>query len=147
MHRWFLNRLDLLTIGALLATGCSPAAVVVDTSSTTVANSSTTTSSEVALSDLVGSWDNGQLFLQVADDGSYQALEMATSDPNDPLMSGFLARDGINLNFVTDIFGECAGQTGVYQVLMTEGELTLILVDDPCQFRSSRFVEPWERSD
>jgi hypothetical protein len=86
------------------------------------------------------------LFLQIADDGSYQVLESADADPADSLMGGFVARDGSNLSFVTDIYGECAGETGVYEVLMSEGQLILILVDDPCEFRSDRFVEPWESS-
>jgi hypothetical protein len=137
----------------LVVTACSPAATTDSTASTLASSSTTTpstrtssTSSEVALSDLVGDWENGELFLQVADDGSYQALEMRTSDPSDPLMSGFLARDGINVNFVTDIYGECAGETGVYEALVMDGQLILTLVDDPCEFRANRFVATWERS-
>jgi len=112
---------------------------------TAVAASSTTTTSEVVLSELVGDWGNSELFLQIADDGSYQVLETPTSDPNDPLMGGFLARDGTNVIFVTNIYGECAGQTGVYEALMTDGQLILILVDDPCQFRATRFESPWDQ--
>ena len=100
-----------------------------------VGDTSTTTGDDFTLSDLTGDWDNGRLFLQVADDGSYQVLETADSDPADPLMGGFIARDGSNLSFVTDIYGECGGETGVYEVLISEGELILILVDDPCEFR------------
>jgi hypothetical protein len=136
----------------LVVTACSPAATTDSTESTSASSSTTTpstrtsTTAEVALSDLVGDWENGELFLQVADDGSYQALEMRTSDPSDPLMSGFLARDGINVNFVTDIYGECAGETGVYEALVMDGQLILTLVDDPCEFRANRFVATWERS-
>jgi hypothetical protein len=147
MNRWGRRRQVLLVIAATLATACSASVEVIGTTtSTSVVATSSTTSSVVDLSDLVGDWDNGQLFLQVADDGSYQVLETPTSDPNDPLMSGFVARDGINVIFVTNIYGECSGQTGVYQALMTEGQLVLTLVDDPCQFRATRFVSPWETS-
>ncbi len=95
------------------------------------------------MSDLVGNWDNGQLFLQILDDGSYQALATPTSDPNEPLFAGFVARDGVNFIFVTNIFAECPGETGVYEVLKTDDQLMLLLVDDPCEFRATRFVEPW----
>ncbi len=132
------RRLALLVAGALVATACSLTVEVGDTS--------TTAGEEFTLSDLVGDWDNGQLFLQIADDGSYQVLETADSDPADPLMGGFVARDGSDLSFVTDIYGECAGETGVYEVLMSEGQLLLTVVDDPCEFRSERFVDPWESS-
>ncbi len=111
-----------------------------------VGGTTTTSGDDFTLSDLTGDWDNGQLFLQIADDGSYQVLETPDSDPADPLMGGFIARDGSNLSFVTDIYGECGGETGVYEVLISEGELILILVDDPCEFRSDRFVDPWESS-
>jgi len=130
----------------MLATACSPSVEVVGATPTSVAVNPPTTTVEFALSDLAGDWENGELFLQIADDGFYQALEMPASDPNDPLMSGFLARDGINVNFVTDIYGECAGQTGVYEVLVIDGQLILSLVDDPCEFRATRFVEAWVRS-
>jgi hypothetical protein len=137
----------------LVVTACSPAATTDSTASTLASSSTTTpstrtssTSSEVTLSDLVGDWDNGQLFLQIADDGSYQILETATSDPSDPLMGGFVARDGSNLNFVTDIYGECGGETGVYGGAMKDGQLVFTLVDDPCEFRATQFVEPWDRS-
>lgn len=133
------RRLALLMATALTATACSLTVQVGDTS--------TTTGDDFTLSDLTGDWDNGRLFLQVADDGSYQVLETADSDPADPLMGGFIARDGSNLSFVTDIYGECGGETGVYEVLISEGEMILILVDDPCEFRSDRFVDPWESSD
>jgi hypothetical protein len=132
------NRLVLLVALGVMITACS---LTVE-----VGGTSTSVGDEFALSDLVGDWGNGQLFLQIADDGSYQALETADSDPDDPLMGGFIARDGNNLSFVTDIYGECSGQTGVYEVLLSEGQLLLILVDDPCEFRSDRFVDPWESS-
>jgi hypothetical protein len=146
MKRWHRATSVMLVAAAVWAAACSPSVEVIGTTSTSAPESSSSTSAEVALSDLVGDWENGELFLQVADDGSYQALEMRTSDPSDPLMSGFLARDGVNVNFVTDIYGECAGETGVYEALVMDGQLILTLVDDPCEFRANRFVATWERS-
>ena len=131
----------------VLAPACAAPVEVVATSSTSVATTSSTTASEVALSDLVGNWDNGQLFLQILDDGSYQVLATPTADPNEPLLGGFVARDGVNFIFVTNIYAECPGETGVYEVLKTDDQLMLTLVDDPCEFRATRFVEPWESSD
>jgi hypothetical protein len=129
----------LLAALAFLAAACSL--------TVQVGTTSTLPDEAVELTDLVGDWDNGQLFLQVADDGSYQALETPDSDSANPLMGGFVARDGNDISFVTDIYGECGGETGVYEALMSERRLILILIDDPCQFRAERFVEPWERSD
>jgi hypothetical protein len=143
------RHLGLLAVGAALLVACGPDEGV-DTTTTTLAPSTTTTAAptttswEVGLPDLVGDWDNGELFLQIADDGSYQVLESADSDPDDPVIGGFLARDGADLNFVTNLFGECAGVTGVYGVELDEGQMLLTLVDDPCQYRSTRFIEPWE---
>ena len=137
----------LLLATAIAVASCAPT-VVIGTSTTSGAVSTSTTSThEFALSDLVGNWDNGKLFLQFTEDGSYQVLQTPGSDPNDPVMGGFVARDGINLIFVTNIYGECSGETGVYEPLMASGQLVLSLVDDPCQFRSERFVDPWERAD
>jgi len=137
MHRRRGPAFTLLIAAAMLATACS-LTIEVEGPSTTVRD-------EFELSDLVGDWENGELFLQVADDGTYQAMETPSSEPAEPIMGGFVARDGINVNFVTDIFGECAGQTGVYEVLVVGDQLMLVLVDDPCHFRATRFVETWER--
>ncbi len=130
----------------MVVASCSPTTVVIDTTSTSVVATSTTSTHDFALSDLVGNWDNGQLFLQFTEDGSYQVLETPDSDPNDPVMGGFVARDGVNLIFVTNIYGECSGQTGVYEALMANDQLILSLVDDPCQFRAERFGDPWQGS-
>jgi hypothetical protein len=139
----------LLALCAALAAGCGDGDDVGTTTTvamlpTTSTAASTTTGGEVSLPDLVGDWDNGELFLQIIDDGSYQVLESADSDTDTPLFGGFLARDGAELNFVTNVFGECAGMTGVYAVELAGEQMTLTLVDDPCSFRAARFTEPWE---
>ncbi len=140
---------SLLAVGLLLVAACGndPAGDTTSTTGPITTNdgqATTTSTGDIGLPDLVGDWDNGELFLQFADDGSYQVLEAANADPNDPVMGGFVARDGADINFVTDVFGECAGMTGVYSVAIEGGQLLLTLVDDPCQFRATRFAEPWE---
>ena len=145
-----------VVVGLVLAASCGGSDVA-DTTTTSLGPTTTitgatttrpvassTTSVEVGLPDLVGDWDNGEAFLQIADDGSYQVLDSPDSDRNDPVMGGFVARDGANINFVTDLFGECAGVTGVYSVTIEDGEMTLTLVDDPCELRAASFTEPWE---
>jgi len=134
----------VLLSATALSMGCSGVDEGSDTPTTTL-SFATTTTHQITLGDLVGDWDNGQLFLQVTDDGSYQVLETAASNPNDPLMGGFVAREEANLIFVTNIYGECAGQTGVYAAAMDDTQLVLILVDDPCQFRATRFESPWDQ--
>jgi hypothetical protein len=124
---------------ALAATACSLSVQVGGTTTTLRGE-------EFTLSDLVGEWENSELVMQVGDDGMYVVHEAANEEPSDPLVSGFVARDGEKLNFVTDIYGECSGETGVYEVLMSDGQLILILVDDPCEFRAERFVIPWDRA-
>lgn len=102
----------------------------------------TTTTAGWALSDLVGTWRNQVTVLRVGDDGSY----LIAADPDDPdlvTMSGFIARDGDEANFVTVIGGECSGTVGVYRVGLAGTGFSLTLVDDPCQFRSSRFPGEW----
>ena len=82
--------------------------------------------------------------MEIADDGSYRVLEGIDSDPNDPLMGGFVARDGSDVSFVTDLYGECAGMVGVYSAVVGNDVLALTLVEDPCPWRVARFTEPWD---
>jgi hypothetical protein len=98
----------------------------------------------LGLSDLVGDWDNGELLMQIADDGSYQVLGNSDSYPAGPLMGGFVAREGKDLNFVTDLFGDCAGMVGVYSALIDNDTLALTLVEDPCAFRAASFTQVWD---
>lgn len=106
--------------------------------------STTATGDEMTLSDLSGNWDNGDLYLQVADDGTYQVLE----EPGavERLMGGFVARDGTDFDFVTDTSGECPGQTGVYSARLEGETLALSVVDDPCELRVAGFTAPFQRS-
>lgn len=138
------------TVGVLLLAGVISAACAseepVATSSTgsAPATTATTMPDEISLADLVGEWSNGELVLLVGDDGSY----LVSTDPDSPdvMMSGFVARDGDRLNFVTAVGGECSGTTGVYRGRIVEGGLELVLVDDPCEFRSARFEGAWGHS-
>ncbi|MGA7282164.1 MAG: hypothetical protein WBZ40_10335 [Acidimicrobiia bacterium] len=112
---------------------CSGATVVVETTTATI-----------TLSDLIGSWENDLILLQVAGDGSY----LIFSDPQMPdvvVMTGFVARNGEQFDFVTGTQGDCPGQTGVYTGELEGEVLTFTLANDPCELRQSMFSEPFTR--
>jgi hypothetical protein len=106
-----------------------------------------TTTTELAISDLSGTWDNGSLVLRVNDEGDYEVGTPGPADPVRVLMVGFITRDGDQLNFVTGFSGECAGQTGVYEASITDDVLTLTLVDDPCESRVEQFELSFSKTD
>lgn len=110
---------------------------------TTTGPAAMTTGATVVLADLSGDWDNGSLSLRVNDSGEY--VVSSSEDPTEILMGGFVARDGSDINFVTGTTGLCPGQTGVYRAATAGGELTLVLVEDPCQERASGFEQPFSR--
>ncbi|HEX9866748.1 MAG TPA: hypothetical protein VGC03_17420 [Acidimicrobiia bacterium] len=116
-----------------------------DSGSTTATSITvTTTISEPALSDLTGNWENGTLILQVNDAGEFLVLN--PEDPEQPLMGGFVARDGTEFNFVTGTSGQCPGQTGVYETAIDGDTLRLTLIDDPCETRSAGFADEFTSS-
>ena len=96
------------------------------------------------LSDLTGTWDNGTLVLEVNDGGEY--VIRASGGSTEPLMGGFVARDGEQFSFVTTTTGECPGQTGIYEASFDDDALTLLLVDDPCEMRATGLDRPFTRS-
>jgi hypothetical protein len=114
-------------------------------SSTTVDGVTTTVGegAEATLSDLTGTWENVSLSLEVNDGGEFLVM----GGPNEPLMGGFIARDGAQFNFVTSTTGECPGQTGVYEASIEDDVLTLSLIEDPCQLRATGFEPAFARSD
>jgi hypothetical protein len=84
----------------------------------------------------------------VNDAGDYVVLGPdADPDPERPLTVGFVARDEVNVIFVSGVAGECPGQTGVYGAVVDEGTLTLTLVDDPCTARAGWFELPFTLED
>jgi hypothetical protein len=142
-------------IAALAIVACGEQAES-STTTSTVATSSTSSSSSgtstvpdtsattavPVLSDLSGSWTNERAVLQVNDAGDYIVLG-PDGDPDEPLTLGFVARDDVNVIFVSGVNGECPGQTGVYDAVVDGDTLALTLVDDPCTARTGWFELPF----
>jgi len=146
------RRLTWFVITVALVASCGDAAVDSTTTSTAVTSSSSATSSTTTapattstppvpiLSDLTGNWANERAVLRVNDAGDYVVLGPG-ADPDQPLTAGFIARDEVNVIFVSGVAGECPGQTGVYGAVVEVDVLTLTLVDDPCTARVAWFEE------
>ena len=143
-----------LSIGCLIAVllvgACGETAGDSTTTSTvaitTTSSSPTTTTTSTppipVLSDLTGAWVNERAVLQVNDAGDYLVLG-PDADPGQPLTLGFVARDDVNVIFVSGVNGECPGETGVYNAVVDGETLTLTLVDDPCTARTEWFGLPF----
>jgi len=147
-----LRARPVVALAAICLAACSGAADGTTTSSsaatttTSIAETTSTSSTEPVLSDLTGDWDNGVLVLMVNDQGEFLVMESGSDDSEEPLMGGFVAREGGDVNFVTGINGECPGQTGVYAASFVDDTLILTLVDDPCGLRAEGFADPWTRA-
>jgi hypothetical protein len=86
-------------------------------------------------------------YVQLDPDGTFR---WATAQPwldTSPLEIGEFRIEGTVLTFIgSNQSQECAGQSGSYQVELTEpGQLQLALQDDPCQVRANHTPGPWER--
>ncbi len=127
----------LLVVAACASGGDDPEA--------TTSGSATPATTGPTLAALSGTWVNDLLVLEVNDGGEF--VIHPAGDPAGPAIGGFIARDGDQFSFVTSIEGECPGQTGVYQVLAAGDTLSLLLVEDQCDVRSSGFAEPFGRSE
>jgi hypothetical protein len=138
--------LHLVTVMVVVA-ACSDGGATSTTSSSASMSPTTTavvTSTEVTLTDLTGSWENGTLRLEVNEGGEYVVRD--PEEPDGVLMGGFVARDGDQFSFVTSTSGECPGQTGTYRVSIEGDVLSMTLVDDPCEIRMAGFGTPFQRS-
>jgi hypothetical protein len=145
-------------VGSILLVACGDGAgdptttsrIVTSTSSTgsttTTVLASTSTPAVPVLSDLTGNWENELAVLRVNDAGDYVVLG-PDADPDQPLTNGFVARDEVNVIFVSGVSGECPGQTGVYGAVVDDTTLTLTLVDDPCTARAGWFELPFTLED
>lgn len=146
-----LRARPVAALAAICLAACSGAAdgttttSVAATTTTSIAQTPSTSSPEPVLSDLTGDWDNGVMLLMVNDQGEFLVLESGSDDSGEPLMGGFVAREGGDVNFVTGINGECPGQTGVYAASFVDDTLVLTLVDDPCELRADGFADPWTK--
>lgn len=123
------------------STTTSDVVTTASSSASTIPAAGSTTAGP-ALSDLTGSWMNERAVLQVNDAGDYIVLG-PDADPNEPLTLGFVARDDVNVIFVSGVNGECPGQTGVYDAVVDGDTLTLTLVEDPCAARAEWFARPF----
>jgi hypothetical protein len=127
-------------------TSTDPGTSTSPASTTTAAPAGTSTPPIPVLSDLTGSWENERAVLRVNDAGDYVVLG-PEANPDQPLTGGFVARDEVNVIFVSGVTGECPGQTGVYRAVVEDGTLTLTLVDDPCAARAAWFEPPFTLED
>jgi hypothetical protein len=153
-----VRRLLIGCLGAVLLVSCGDAAGDPTTTSeagtSTSSTGSTTTSVPASttappipvLSDLTGNWENERAVLRVNDGGDYVVLG-PDADADQPLTVGFVARDEVNVIFVSGVSGECPGETGVYGAVIDEETLTLTLVDDPCTARAGWFELPFTLED
>jgi len=101
--------------------------------------------------DITGVWkqDEGPDFLQLNEDGTYAVapinpdfLEKAPAD------RGEFRLEGTSFTFITSSESAfCAGQTGSYQVELTEqGQLHFVeLQEDECQDRAKYYLGAWSR--
>jgi hypothetical protein len=139
-----------LLIAVLLVAACGETAgdstttstLGTTTSSTLPTTTTTSTPGIPVLSDLTGAWANDRAVLQVNDAGDYMVLG-PDADPDQPLTLGFVARDDVNVIFVSGVNGSCPGETGVYNAVVDGETLTLTLVDDPCIARTEWFELPF----
>lgn len=136
----------MLSVAGCASDGDSATTSVDEGTTTTVAETTTTSMSELALSDLTGNWDNSTLLLMVTDQGEYSIAAVGTVDPDQALMWGFVARNGLQFNFITGTQRECPGQTGVYEATINDDMLTLTLVDDPCELRAEGFEDVFSKT-
>jgi hypothetical protein len=136
----------VLMIAACSGDGEAATTTTIVQSTTTTIEATTTVpiTTEPAIADLTGKWENTTFLLEVNDGGEFVVMTSGASP--ETLMGGFVARDGSEFNFVTGTTGSCPGQTGVYEAMFTDDELTLTLVDDPCVDRASGFETPFSRA-
>ena len=87
-------------------------------------------------------------WLQLSEDGTYGFADSPQLIEEAPFDAGQFRLEGTSLTFITNDESElCAGQTGNYEVELTEeGQLQFALEEDACWER--RFglpAEPWDR--
>jgi hypothetical protein len=106
--------------------------------------------SSISVEDLTGVWkkDLAGVFLQLNEDGTYAFADTGPAFlEKAPFDIGEFRLEGTSLTFITSdesIF--CVGQTGSYQVELTEqGQFHFELKEDACQNRASGIPGPWIR--
>ena len=107
----------------------------------------------ITVEDLTGIWEKmaASRYLQFNEDGTFRGASSVTNLENAPSPLGQFRLEGTLLTFITsDESPDCAGQSGSYQVQLTEeGELQFVLEEDPCPVRagptSGPPSAPWRR--
>jgi hypothetical protein len=101
--------------------------------------------------DITGVWKrSGAIFLQLNEDGTYAFADVGPDFlEKAPFDAGTFRLEGTMLTFITsDESALCAGQSGSYQVELTEeGQLQFELQEDACDSRAEGIPIPlsWER--
>jgi hypothetical protein len=100
--------------------------------------------------DITDIWkqDEGPEVLQLNEDGTFAAAPMNPDFlEKAPTDIGEFRLEGTSFTFITsDESAFCAGQTGRYQVGLTEqGQLEFELEEDPCYERANGYLGTWSR--
>ena len=100
--------------------------------------------------DLTGVWkkDQADVFLQLNEDGTYAFADVGPAFlEKAPIDIGRFRLEGTSLTFITsDESFLCAGQTGSYQVELSEqGQIQFEFEDDACQERANGLPASWSR--
>ena len=101
--------------------------------------------------DLTGVWKRSsgtEAYLQLNEDGAYSFARAQQELEEAPLEGGQFRLEGTSLTFITNSESEyCAGQTGSYQVELTEqGQLEFVIQEDPCWDRRHGVpTQSWDR--
>jgi len=87
------------------------------------------------------------LYLLLNEDGTFIATDVSNWRKPHPSYAGQFRLEGTSLTFApSDESPLCAGQTGSYQVELTEeGQLQLVLEEEQCEGRSGLPAGPWDR--
>lgn len=103
----------------------------------------------ITVEDLTGVWydvDRHE-YLQLNEDGAYRVALTVPRLEATPYEVGQYRLEGTLFTFITsDESPDCQGQTGRYQVELTEqGQLQFELQQDPCQARADGQPGSWDR--
>lgn len=141
----------ILVLGILLVTACGGGGAGSDTTTVTTASggtgSASTTggsSTRLAVTDLIGTWDNGVYTLTIVEGAQYSIA--ASGAPDTALMEGFVSAMGSTVSFATGTTGECSAQTGNYKAALEGDSLTFTVSNDPCETRAEGFTAAFTRT-
>jgi hypothetical protein len=102
----------------------------------------------ITVEDLIGMWYDvdRREYLQLNEDGTYRVAMTVGFIEASPYELGQYRLEGTLFTFITsDESPDCQGQTGRYQVELTEqGQLQFELQEDPCQARADEQPGSWE---